>query len=131
MIWQAGIRYGLFAFALGFALGTLRVLFIAPQLGEGAAVIAELPIMLAACWWWAGLIVRRYPPANRNDALAIGLIGFAVLMAGEFAVGVGLLGQTPAGWFGQFALPTPQLGLAAQLIAAAMPLLRRRRTKAG
>jgi hypothetical protein len=131
VIWNAGIRYGLFAFGLGFFLGTLRVLFIAPQLGAGAAVILELPIMLAACWWCAGVIVRRYPPSDRNEALAIGLIGFAVLIAGEFAIGVGMMNQTPAGWIRQFALPTPQLGLTAQLLAAAMPLLRCRRVKSG
>jgi len=131
MVGKAGILYGLFAFTLGLILGTLRVLFIAPQLGTGAAVILELPIMLAACWWCAGIIVRRYPPSGRNEALAIGLIGFAVVIVGEFAVGMSMMGQTPADWIDQFARPTAQLGLAAQLLTIAMPLLRGPHAKSG
>lgn len=126
MIWRAGLAYGLFAFALGFILGTMRVLLVAPRLGEGMAVLLELPLMLAACWWWAGWVVRRHQVDDRNRALAIGLIGFAVLMIGEIAVGIGMMGLSPTEWLADFAKPTPQLGLAAQLLAAAMPLLRAR-----
>jgi hypothetical protein len=127
MIWRAALLYGLFAFGLGFLLGTLRVLLIVPALGEAAAVMLELPVMLAACWWCAGWIVRRYRPLDRGAALAIGLIGFAVLMVGELAVGVSMFGLTPAGWISGFTKPTAQLGLVAQLLAAAMPLLHARR----
>jgi hypothetical protein len=128
MIWRAGLEYGLFAFALGFILGTMRVLAVAPLLGEGLAVLLELPLMLAACWWWAGRIVRRRDVADRDRALAVGLVGFAVLMIGEAGVGLGLMGLTLSQWLADFAKPTPQLGLAAQLLAAAMPLLQARRS---
>lgn len=131
MIWRAGVQYGLVIFGIGFLLGTVRVLLVVPQLGEGAAVVAELPIMLAACWWAAGWTVRRHRFDGQNQALAVGLIGLAVLLAGEFCVGVGLMELQPAEWMATFRKPTAQLGLAAQLFAAAMPLLRvRHRTPA-
>ena len=130
MIWRAGLVYGLFAFGLGFVLGTVRVLLIVPFLGDGLAVVLELPLMLAACWWAAGWIVRRFQLRKRKPAIAVGLIALAIVLLGEAAVGVGLMGLTPAGWLAEFAKPTPQLGLAAQLLAAAMPLLRARRLAA-
>lgn len=126
MIWRAGLQFGLFAFGLGFLLGTIRVLLVVPLVGEGAAIALELPLMLAACWWRAGQIGRRHRPNGPAGQLAIGLMGFAVVLVGEFAVGVGLFGLTPAGWFSGFSAPTAQLGLAAQLVLIAMPLLRAR-----
>lgn len=126
MVWQAGIRFGLFAFGLGFLLGTLRTLVIAPQLGPATAVVLELPLVLLACWWWAGRIVRRFRPTSAKEALAIGLIGFAVLMLGEFAVGLGLMGFTPRQWIDNFSNPEAQFGLMAQLLIIAMPLQRAR-----
>ena len=127
MIARAGLQFGLFAFGLGFALGTLRVLFVVPQLGEAAAVAFELPVMLAACWWWAGRIVRRYRPARISAALAVGAIGFAVVLLGELLVGTLLFGMSPAGWLASFTKPAAQLGLAAQLLLIIMPMLRMRR----
>ncbi|MBX9729466.1 MAG: hypothetical protein K2X31_11205, partial [Sphingopyxis sp.] len=55
----SGVFYGLFAFMLGFVLGTARVLLLAPTVGPTLAVLIELPLMLAACWWWSGRIARR------------------------------------------------------------------------
>lgn len=124
---RAGLVYGLFAFGLGFVLGTARQFLIAPGLGTGIAVLLELPIMLLACWWWAGRVVARYRPAGRDEALAIGLIGMAVVLAGEFIVGVTLMRQTPGDWIASLTGPTGQLGLIAQLLAAAMPLMQARR----
>lgn len=46
----AGLAYFTLVFAAGFGLGTLRVLALAPILGEGGAVLLELPIILAIAW---------------------------------------------------------------------------------
>ena len=131
MTGRAGLQFGLFAFGLGFVLGTVRVLLASPQLGELAAVALELPVMLAACWWWAGRIVRRYRPAPITAALAVGVIGFAVVLLGEFLVATLLFGMPPAGWLASFATANAQLGLAAQLLLIIMPLIRARRLPRG
>jgi len=45
----AGLIYFALVFALGFVLGTLRVLYMAPLLGERWAVLIELPVIVAGC----------------------------------------------------------------------------------
>jgi hypothetical protein len=47
---KAAIGYFAVVFGMGFLLGTLRVLHIAPRLGEEFAVLIELPLMLAISW---------------------------------------------------------------------------------
>jgi len=62
------IKYWAAVFLIGFVLGTLRVLFVAPSVGETAAVLAEMPFMLAASWAGARRIVNparsRLPGAS-------------------------------------------------------------------
>ncbi len=120
----SGVFYGLFAFMLGFVLGTARVLLLAPTVGPTLAVLIELPLMLAACWWWSGRIARPPHMARRSDGVPLGLAALTVLLAGEFLVGVLLMGMTPAGWLSGFNGTPAALGLAAQLIAMAMPAIR-------
>jgi hypothetical protein len=43
---RAGGVYFAAVFALGFALGIVRVLITAPAVGESAAVLLEIPILL-------------------------------------------------------------------------------------
>jgi hypothetical protein len=57
---QAGSTYFGLVLALGFALGTLRVLALAPYLGPTGAVLVELPIMLAASWVLCGWLIARF-----------------------------------------------------------------------
>jgi hypothetical protein len=47
---SAVVAYFGIVYALGFALGTVRVLAVAPRIGELPAVLLEAPIMLAASW---------------------------------------------------------------------------------
>jgi hypothetical protein len=47
---KAGALYAIVVFSIGFILGTIRILLLAPRLGETAAVIVEVPIILAASW---------------------------------------------------------------------------------
>ena len=54
----AGTAYFLALFALGFVLGTIRVIYVAPRFGQFAATFAEVPVMLVAalfaCRWTVG-----------------------------------------------------------------------------
>ncbi|MFN7399191.1 MAG: hypothetical protein ACK5SX_09065, partial [Sandaracinobacter sp.] len=58
---RAGILYALLLFGIGFLLALIRIPVLAPRLGETAAVLIELPVMLAAAWLVAGAILRRTP----------------------------------------------------------------------
>src|SRR5690606_39056760 len=52
-ILHAALAYWAAIFALGFVLGTVRTLWLAPAVGELAAVALELPVMLGASAWAA------------------------------------------------------------------------------
>ena len=56
---KAGALYAIIVFLIGFILGTIRVLLVAPRLGETTAVIGEAPMMLGASWFVCRWCVDR------------------------------------------------------------------------
>lgn len=122
----AAATYWAMIFALGFALGTVRVLWLIPRIGLMPATLLELPLILAASWFAAGWLVRRFGIAHAGEALAVGALAFAILMAAECGLAGVLSGQTPAQWFAGLGQPHAQLGLAGQVVFALMPWWRTR-----
>lgn len=110
-------------FALGFVLGTVRTLWLAPLVGPLAAVAVELPVMLGASWWLARRLAVRRPLPSRGAALLAGLIAFALLMALELALGLALFGQSTQQWLAALTTPSGALGLTGQALFALMPAL--------
>jgi hypothetical protein len=45
---KAGVAYAVAVFAIGFLLGTARILLLAPHVGSTIAVSVEVPLILAA-----------------------------------------------------------------------------------
>jgi ABC-type uncharacterized transport system permease subunit len=121
----AGVRYFLIAFAIGFALGTVRTLFVAPRFGDLAAVAIELPLMLAAAWLVCGRLVRRLPPGITPRAV-MGGSAFVLLMVTEFAMSLWLFGRSPATYAAGLLNAAGLLGLAGQVAFALIPLVVRR-----
>jgi ABC-type uncharacterized transport system permease subunit len=117
----AALAYFGTVFALGFVLGTVRTLWIAPRVGALPATVLELPVMLAASWWAAGWLVRRFRLAGQGEALAAGWLAFALLMAAECGLAAILMGQTPAQWLTQLRHPHALVGLAGQVVFALLP----------
>lgn len=113
-------------FALGFVLGTVRTLWLAPRLGALGAVFAELPVMLAASWFAARAVLARRPLPDRASALAMGALAFALLLGTELLVGIFAFGLTPGAWLAGLAKPESLAGLAGQLGFALIPALARR-----
>lgn len=94
---KPGIIYFLLVFGAGFVLGTIRVLLIVPYVGDRAAELLEMPLMLLATVLAARWVTRRFPePRNNAGRLAIGGIALGLMLAGEMAVGIGLRGMTAA-----------------------------------
>jgi hypothetical protein len=122
-LFRAALAYFAPVFALGFVLGTVRTLWLAPALGEVPAVAAELPVMLAASWLLARRVVRRHAVAGRGEALGLGLAAFALLLLAELALAVTLAGQSPADWAAALTRPAGALGLAGQALFALLPAL--------
>jgi hypothetical protein len=123
----AAVTYWAIVFALGFVLGTVRVLWVIPMVGLMPATLLELPIILTASWFAAGWILRRFAIATRREALTLGLLAFAILMAAECALAGVLSGQTPAQWLAGLRQPHALLGLAGQVAFSLMPWWRVRR----
>lgn len=123
---RAAIAYWAVVFALGFVLGTIRTLWLAPAIGLVPATLAELPFMLGASWWASGWLVRRFAIATAREALAAGALAFALLLAAECGLAVGLIGQTPGEWLADLRQPHAMLGLGGQIAFALMPWWRLR-----
>ncbi|MCS6291432.1 MAG: hypothetical protein H8J66_00035 [Nitrospira sp.] len=89
--------YFLIVFGAGFALGTIRVLFILPLLSERAAELLEMPLMLTVIVIAAQWITRQYlQDAQPWEQLAVGLMATGYMLAAEFLVGITLRGLSPA-----------------------------------
>jgi hypothetical protein len=117
----AAITYWAVVFALGFVLGTVRVLWVIPRVGLMPATLLELPIILTASWFASGWILRRFAIASRGEALILGVLAFAILMAAECALAGVLSGETPAQWLAGLRQPHALLGLAGQAVFALLP----------
>jgi hypothetical protein len=120
---KAGALYVIIVFVIGFILGTIRVLLLAPRLGETTAVIIEAPIMLAASWFvcrWCvdRLNVRRTVPARS----LMGLVPFVVLMSAEVGLGA-VFGRSMADQLAAYGSLAGTIGLAAQVIFAMFPVI--------
>lgn len=118
----AALAYFALVFAVGFALGTLRVMVLVPRLGsEALAVALELPVMLLVSWMAARWAVERYRTARGSQCAAVGLFAFLLLMLAEAGLAVVLFGQSPGQWVATFRETSGLLGLGGQIAFAAMP----------
>jgi hypothetical protein len=125
----AGIVYFASVFALGFALGTVRTLFVhdAPSDGRLLGVLIELPIMISASWFLCRSVIRRFAVVATIAArVVMGGFAFALLMLAELLVGALLFGRTAAEHFLLYRDPSYGLGLMAQLAFALMPMVQMR-----
>jgi hypothetical protein len=117
----AAATYGLSMLAAGWALGPVRVLFVAPHLGSTLAVLVEAPVMLAGAALVAvGLLRHGSVGPTRLDRLTFGVLGATVALIGEFT--------TAAAFWGPSAAVAPlmtlpgRIGLLLVAITAILPL---------
>ena len=125
IVWTALFYFSL-AFAAGFALGVVRGLVVEPAVGPLMAVLIEAPFIVAVCWFACGAAVRRFsPPAAPSARLAVGALWLCLLIAAEAGVGLWARGLSLADTLAAFVAPAGLVGLAAQIVCAAFPLVRR------
>lgn len=127
----AALAYWAGGLALGFMLGSVRVLWVAPRLGEMGAVAAELPLMLGAGWWWARIVLRHAHLPDLRSAQRMGALAFAVLLVSECVLAALLFGTAPPQWARGLITPAGLLGLAGQAIWAVLPAWLWRDSRAG
>ena len=121
---RVGAVYFLAVFAVGFALGTIRTLWVAPQVGARAAELLEMPLMLLAVVGCARLLVRRHPELTHpGEWIGVGAAGLALLLAAEFSVVLWLRGLTLAEYIAERDPVSGAVYAAALVAFAAMPLI--------
>ena len=124
---KAGALYAIIVFLIGFILGTIRVLLLAPRLGETIAVIVEAPMILAASWFVCRWCVERLDLRRTVPARSLmGLVAFLVLMAFEVGLGA-VFGRSLVDQLAAYRSLAGAIGFAAQMIFAMFPVIQVRR----
>jgi hypothetical protein len=82
LILRAGTSYFALVFGAGFLLGSFRVPFLVPRLGERAAELLEAPVMLAVIFVAARHVVRRFG-LTAEASLFVGVLALALLIGAE------------------------------------------------
>lgn len=117
---RLGTQYFLIVFAIGFVLGTIRTLWVAPSIGEAGAVLVELPVILAAAWWVCGSLLRQ-TPLQASAAAVMGALALMLLLLAEAALSVAAFGRSPLEHLALYAEPAHILGLIGQVLFGAFP----------
>jgi hypothetical protein len=120
----AASAYFLVLFALGFVLGTIRVIFVIPRFGELTATIAEVPVMLAAAYCVCHWAIRRWQVPHKIAIRLVMVPWFLVLLfLFESLLGAMLFKRPLAEQWEALGTPAGLVGLSAQIISAFLPLL--------
>ena len=120
---KAGALYAIVVFSIGFVLGTIRVLLLAPRLGETIAVIVEAPVILAASWFVCRWCVDRLDVRRTVSARSLmGLVAFLVLISAEVGMGA-MFGRSLGDQLAGYGSAAGVIGLAAQVVFATFPVL--------
>jgi hypothetical protein len=124
---KAGIYYFIIVFGAGFLMGALRVLVVAPAIGELGAVIAELPILLILSWIVCGFLVKRHSVKSTvSERVAMGGIAFLLLMLCEPTFAIFAFNRTAIEYFSQFRSLSGLVGLLGQVAFSTIPVLQLR-----
>jgi len=127
LVARLALAYFASVFFIGFVLGVIRTLWIAPRLGEHVAELVEMPVMVAASFLVARMLISRAAGVGIRAAAFVGLAALVLLLCAELAVVAFVRGQTLADYV---ASRDPLSGSAyaiALLLFAAMPAVISRR----
>lgn len=119
----AGTLYFIIVFSAAFVIGVLRTLVIAPAIGEVAAVLIEVPILLTLSWVVCRWVLFRLPVPNIQGRLAMGALAFALLMVAELLLSILIGHRTVAEHFALFLTASVQIGLVGQIGFTVIPLV--------
>lgn len=99
---KAGALYFALVFATGFALGPIRILWIAPRIGAGTAELLEAPLMLAVSVVAARWVIGRLAvPSFHANRIGMGLIALSLMLITEFTLVLSLRGISIRQYFAE------------------------------
>ncbi len=121
---RAGAAYFGLVFGAGFVLGSIRVPFLVPRLGERMAELIEMPFMFVVILVSARFIIRRFSlPANIPARLGAGLLALGILVAAELSLAVLLQDRTIGEYIASRDPVSGSVYLALLAVFAVMPLI--------
>lgn len=121
---KAALFSAIAVFAFGVVFGTLRIFLLIPHVGPLAAVLVELPFMLAvSAFVWAWTLRRFGIPQDVAKRLIAGLGAFIILMGLEFSLSWLMSEAGPERFVSEIINPAGLLGLAGQFAFGLMPLV--------
>jgi hypothetical protein len=123
---KTGFIYFLIMFAVGFALGVVRVLLVVPHVGELYAVLLEVPLMVFISWQVSRWVLRRYFKGNDlQNYLIIGVSALLFLIIVEYLLAVTVFHRSTSEFIlGLQSLPGA-IGLTGQIIFGAIPVMQK------
>ncbi len=126
----AGLAYFAFVLGAGFVLGTIRVPFLVPRIGERWAELAEMPIMAVVIYLSAGYVLRRFPEARHpGRSLAVGFLALVLLIAAEVGLTLAIQDQSLAEFIRSRDKVSGPVYLGMLVVFALMPRLRLRESR--
>ena len=121
---KAGVAYAVTVFAIGFVLGTVRVLLLVPHVGSTIAVSVESPIILIASWYVSRIWMARLAVGVEiRPCILVGAVAFVTLMILEVALSVSVFHRSMGEYLADLRSPAGAIGFAAQICFASFPLL--------
>jgi hypothetical protein len=120
---RAGAVYFMIAFAAGWVLGPVRVLWVEPRLGPTTAVMLEAPLMLTVSVLAARWVIRHFEvPGALASRIGMGTVALTLLLLAELLGGLWLRGQTLRDYLAHFGTAPGLLALAVFAAFAALPI---------
>jgi hypothetical protein len=130
LVLRAGAVYFALVFGAGFLLGSIRVPFLVPRLGERVAELLEAPVMLVVIFFASRHVVRRFALASLTRAsLVVGLFALVLLLAAEVLLAVAISGRSVLEYISGRDPVSGSVYLASLLVYAALPWLHARRSR--
>jgi hypothetical protein len=121
---KAGMTYFALVFGAGFVLGSIRVPFLVPRLGERTAELIEMPFMLVVVLVSARFITNRFNlPANVLARMGAGFLALALLVAAEVLLAIALQDRTLGEYVASRDPVSSIVYLAMLVLFAVMPLV--------
>ncbi len=121
---RAAVVYFALVFVAGIVLGIVRIGWIVPVIGERAAELAEIPLMLVVVFVAARWVTRRFRlPHSLPVRAAVGAMALALLLAFELTVVLALRDMSLAQYLGSRDPVSGTAYLLALALFALMPSL--------
>lgn len=121
-LFKSAVLYFALVLVTGFALGSIRVPFLVPRLGERYAELLEMPIMFMAIVLAARYVVRRFAlTASLSVRLQVGFAALFMSVLAELLLAALLQGRSVAQYIASRDPVSGSVYLVMLLLFALMP----------